>query len=79
MKEAERLRHVEPSVAAASMDELITAGWGNIERCRIPANWREGHVPGEVVPREPWNAARPKQHESVEQHAEKMRARKKLR
>ena len=31
---------VQPSVAAASCEELLAAGWGSHDRHQIPADWR---------------------------------------
>lgn len=32
---------IHPAVAAAEADELISAGYGDIERALIPPDWRE--------------------------------------
>lgn len=35
------LDRIAPSVLAATAEELLSHGWGDTRRSRIPADWRE--------------------------------------
>jgi hypothetical protein len=37
----ERAFKMHPSVAKATEDELIAAGYADVDRCNIPADWAE--------------------------------------
>ncbi len=40
----EELKKIHPDVLSATADELIAAGFGGTDRCKIPGNWRDKAV-----------------------------------
>lgn len=58
-----------PDVVEASCEELIAAGWGEVERHHIPAHWRAGRVKGE-----PLREIQGRKHITLEQVYEQLQA-----